>query len=139
MLLGVEAGDGRLQDAAKGDFVDLDKGVEVHVGEESHDELAVHTVRHAAVSRDGVAKVLNLEGTLETRSEEAAERSDERRKGGQGQGVQLHRRKRKREVGVRGEEEELRELVGAREEDGVDVALESSKDIGAKVLQVGLM
>lgn len=138
MLLGVEAGNGRLQDAAKGDFVDLDEGVEVHVGEEAHNELAVHTVRHAAVSWDRVAKVLNLEGALETRSEETAERSDERRKGGQGQGVQLHRRKREREVGARGEEEELRELPGAWEEDGVYVALQTSKDIGAKVLQVGL-
>lgn len=119
--------------------MNLDKGVEVHVGEEAHDELAVHTVRHAAVSWDRVAKVLNLEGALKTRSEEAAERSDERRKGGERQGVQLHRRKCERDIGVWWQEEELGELVGVREEDGIHVAFESRKDIGAKVLQVKSM
>lgn len=139
LLLGVEARNGRLQDAAQRDLVDLDKGVEVHVGEEAHDELAVHAVRHAAVAGDGVAKVLDLEGALEAGGEEAAKGSNERGKGGEGESVQLHRHKCQGEAGVGRQEEELRQLVGARQEDGVDVAFEAGEDVGAKVLRVGKM
>lgn len=45
----------------------------VEEGNGSHNELAVHAVRHSAVARNGVAKVFNLEGALETRGEEASE------------------------------------------------------------------
>lgn len=80
--------------------MNFNEGVEVHVSKKSHDELAIHSIRHAAVSRDRVAKVLNLESALEARSEEAAKGSNKRRKGGEGKGMQLHRRKRQGEVGV---------------------------------------
>ena len=52
--------------------------------------LAVHAVGHAAVARDGVAKVLDLEAALEARCEEAAEWRDDGRKHGQHHRVQLH-------------------------------------------------
>lgn len=48
----------------------------VDKGEEAHDELAVHAVSHATMSRDGVTKVLNVEGSLKSGSEETAKRSD---------------------------------------------------------------
>ena len=55
----------------------------IYTAEENSDVLAVHTVRHTAVSRDAVAKVLDVEGALEARGEEAAERGYERGKAGE--------------------------------------------------------
>jgi hypothetical protein len=117
--------------------VNFNEGVEVHVGKEAHDELAIHSIRHATVSRDRVAKVLDLESSLEARGEEAAKGSNERCKSSKGQGMQLHRRKRQGEAGVWWQEEELWELVGVRHEDGIDIAFEAAEDIGAEILQVG--
>jgi hypothetical protein len=117
--------------------VNLDECVEVHVGKEAHDELAIHAIGHATVSGDRVAKILDLESSLEARGEETAKGSNERCKSGKGQGMQLHRRKREGEAGVWWQEEELWELVGVRYEDGIDIAFEAAEDIGAKILQVG--
>lgn len=119
--------------------MNLNEGVEIHVSKEAHDELAIHSIRHATVSGDRVAKVFNLESALKAGGEEAAKGSNERRKGGQGQGMQLHRRKRQGEAGVWWQEEELWELEGVRHEDRVDIAFESSEDIGAEILQVKIM
>lgn len=52
--------------------------------------LAVHAVSHAAMARDGVAKVLDLEAALEAGSEEAAKGCDDRCKHRQHHGMQLH-------------------------------------------------
>ena len=43
------------------------------------DVLAVHSISHSPVSRDAVAEILDVKGTLKSRSKEAAEWSDERR------------------------------------------------------------
>jgi len=51
-LVGGETGDDVLHHAAQIHLVYRDEGVEVDVGEEAHDELAIHAVRHAAVARD---------------------------------------------------------------------------------------
>lgn len=58
-------------------MVNGNEGVVVHVGEETHDELAVHTVGNTAVTGDGVAEILDLEGALQTRGEETSEGSDQ--------------------------------------------------------------
>lgn len=47
------------------------KGPVVEVRKHGHDHLAVEAVRHAAVARDGVAKVLHFEGALEAARKEA--------------------------------------------------------------------
>jgi len=44
--------------------------------------LAVHSIGHSPVSRDTVTKVLDVEGTLESGSEEATEGCNERRENG---------------------------------------------------------
>ena len=36
----------------------------VHVGKETHDELAVHAISHTTMARNGITKVLDVEGTL---------------------------------------------------------------------------
>lgn len=82
LLFGRQAGNGRLQDAAQRDFVNLDEGVKVHVSEKAHDELAIHSIRHAAVSGNRVAKVFNLESALKAGGEEAAKGSNKRCKSG---------------------------------------------------------
>lgn len=57
---------------------------------ESRNHLAVHAVSHAAMTRNGVAKVLNLKPPLEARSKEAAEGRYDGRKHCQHHCVQLH-------------------------------------------------
>lgn len=66
LLLWAQASDGSLKDRSNIDLVKCNKSVVVHVREETHDELAVHAIRHAAVSWNRIAKVLNLEATLQT-------------------------------------------------------------------------
>lgn len=136
LLLNCEAGDGCLENVAQLDLVCGDEGVVVQESEETHDELAIHTICHAAVPGDGVAKVLDLEGALETRGKEAAEGSDERREGRENEGVKMHRGKRRRPMGVDRDEGYLGDLEGMREKNAVDVAFETGEDVGAEVLQI---
>lgn len=77
LLFWRQAGDGGLEYRAHADLVNRDEGVVVHVSEEAHDELAVHTISDTAVSGNRVAKVLDLECSLESGSEEPSEGSDE--------------------------------------------------------------
>jgi hypothetical protein len=63
----------------------------VDKGEEAHDELTVHAVGHAAVSRDRITEIFNVKSSLESGSEEATKRSDERGEGCKNQNVKLHR------------------------------------------------
>lgn len=107
----------------------------VHEGKAAHDELTVHAIGHAAVSGDGVTEVLDLEGALQARGEEAAEGRDQRGEGGQGHGVELHRLRGEAEV-AQGQEAAAaqREGVRVRLEDRVRVALEPREDVGAEVV-----
>ena len=111
-----------------------DEGVVVNVRKEPHDELAVHPVGDAAMAGDGVAEILDAKGALQAGCEEAAKGSDEGSKSGKGEAVEVNGGEGEGEVGVGGEEEELGELVGFDEEDGIEVALETSEDVGSEVL-----
>ncbi len=73
--------DRTLNNAPKRLLVDSNEAVIVHVGEEAHNELAVHAVSDSTVTGDRVAEILDLESALETRCEEATEWRD---KGGKG-------------------------------------------------------
>jgi hypothetical protein len=134
LLVHRQARDGELYHVTKLHLVDGDEGVVVDMREEAHDELAIHAVRHAAVTRDGLAKVLDLEGALEPRGEEATKRSDEGGKRREDERVELHRREAQRDVGVLREEEELREAVGLGDKDRIRYTLEAGEDVGAEVL-----
>lgn len=63
----------------------------VDKGEEAHYELAVHAVSHATVTRNGITKVLDVECSLKTGSEEPTKRRDERCEGRKDQDVELDR------------------------------------------------
>lgn len=65
LLLRREAGDCCLQDATHTGFVLGNEALIVHEAEETHDELTIHTICHATVSRNGVAEVLDIECALE--------------------------------------------------------------------------
>ncbi len=107
----------------------------VHVREEAHDELAVHAVRHATVAGDGMTEILNLERPLQARGKEASEGGDERREGGKHNRVDLYGRQGNAEVRViGGEEEEVWQVVGVWEKDGIGVALQSREDVGTEIL-----
>lgn len=60
------------------------------------------------MARDRVAKVLDLERSLEARGEEAAEWSDQRRKRGKNESVQLDGSDSKGDVRLLREEKEVR-------------------------------
>mmetsp|Transcript_6268 Transcript_6268/g.13755 ORF Transcript_6268/g.13755 Transcript_6268/m.13755 type:complete len:249 (+) Transcript_6268:625-1371(+) len=63
----------------------------VDVGVHGHQHLAVKAVSDASVAGDGVAKVLHLEGALETTGKEATKWCDDGGEDGEHHGVQLHR------------------------------------------------
>lgn len=81
---------GGLNDIPNTGLVHGNEAVVVHVGEESHDELAVHTVRNTTVARDRLAKVLDLERALKSGSEESTERRDQGGEGCENQDVELN-------------------------------------------------
>ena len=90
LLLWRQAGDGHFDDATDRGLVGSNEALVVHKGQRAHDELAVHAVGDAAVAWDRVAKVLDLEGSLDARRKKAAERRHQRRKSGENENVQLH-------------------------------------------------
>ena len=106
----------------------------VQVREEAHNELAVHAVRDATVARNGVAEILDLEGALEARCEEAAKGRDERGERGEVEGVEVHGRDGDAEVGADGEEGHVGKRVFPGDEDGVEVAFEAGEEVGSEVL-----
>lgn len=81
---------GGLDDVPNTGLVHGNEAVVVHVGEESHDELAVHTVRNTTVARDRFAEVLDLESALKSGSEESTERRDQGGEGCENQNVELN-------------------------------------------------
>lgn len=120
-------------------LVEIDLGLRnermvVDVGEEAHDELAVHAIGNTSMARDGVAKVLDLERALETRSKEATERRNERSERGPEEGVDLHGRHGDAEVRVGWEEQQLGRGPGLGDEHRVGLAVQTGKDVGAKVV-----
>lgn len=117
-----------------------DEALVIHEGEEAHDKLTIHAVRHTAVPRDAVAKVLDLERALQSASEEAAKGRYERGECCKDERVEMDWRK------GHGDGQEMVEgrgergkKVGAWEEDGVGCALETRENIGAEVLLAALM
>ena len=77
LLLDGQASDSGLDDASDGCLVYSNKARVVHESDGAHDELAVHPVSHTTVARNRVAEVLDLEGSLESGSEEASKWSDQ--------------------------------------------------------------
>ena len=130
LLLDCQACDGILNHASDRGLVLGDEALIIHEGEEAHDELAVHAVGDAAVAGDAVAKVLDLEGSLEAGGEEAAEGGDERGEGGEDHDVELHGRDPEGvgDVGPSGE------VIGVGGEDGVGGAFQPGPEVGAEVV-----
>jgi hypothetical protein len=134
LLVRREASDSGFEDRSGRCFVHSDEALVVHESEEAHDELTVHAVSHAAVTRDRVTEVLDVESALEARCEEATERRDERCESRHDKNVELHRRDTdgSRKVGpVRRDE---RQLVNVWDEDRVGVTFQASEDVGSQVV-----
>jgi len=66
LLFRREGRDSRLDHTSRACAIDGDEALVVHESEEPHDELAIHAISHTAVSGNRIAKVLNVEGTLQT-------------------------------------------------------------------------
>lgn len=133
LLLVSESGDGCFNHSTDCGVVHGDEARVVEEGDRAHDELAVHAVSHPTVTGDGVAKVLDLEGTLQARSEETTERRDEGGKGSEHNDVELHWH----DVEGSWNGETLGKEgngVVARDEDGVWSAFEARPDVCAQIV-----
>lgn len=110
------------------------KRLVVQVREEAHEELAVHSVRDSSVSGDGISKVLDLEGSLESRGKEASKGSHQRGKRRQNADVEVDRGG--REGGLVGElSEELGgDGVVLGDKDGVGDTSQVRKQVGSHIL-----
>lgn len=135
LLVHSQARDSSLQDTTQPDLVRGDERVIVHEGEEAHDELTVHAIGHTTMPGNGVAKVLDFEGALESRGKEAAERRNQRSECGKDHGVDLHWLHGQAELRVLREKEQLRKFVLVGQEHRVGLALQPSENVGTKVLR----
>lgn len=137
LLLVRKASDGSLNDAANSCVMRCDEAGVVEERNRAHDELTVEAISHAAVSRDRVTKVLDLECTLQARREETAKWRDERGKGSQDDHVELDRHNlelvRDREVGGDAFGDEWDGVV-LRDEDGIRLAREAGEDVCAEIV-----
>jgi len=105
--------------------------MEVHVGEKSHDKLAIHPVRNASMPRDAVTEILNVERALEARGKKPTKRRNQRSKGTENKNMTLHRRHGYCfEVG-----KPDRELIKVRDEDRIWRTFQTREDVRTKVLR----
>ncbi|KAH3685566.1 hypothetical protein WICPIJ_003467 [Wickerhamomyces pijperi] len=74
-----------------GELVPTEESLIVQIREGPHQELAIDTVGDPTMSRDGVAEIFHFERTLQTRGEEATERSNEGGETGQVQRMEIDR------------------------------------------------
>ena len=90
LLFHGKASDGCLDNSAEGYFVHCNEAVVVHVCKEAHDKLAIHAISDSTMPWDRIPKVLNFEGTLETRGKEAAEWCDKGGESSKNENMNLH-------------------------------------------------
>ena len=102
----------------------------IHVGEKSHDELTIHAIRDAAVTRDRFAKVLDLESPLQPGREEPTKRGNEGSKRGKGQDVELDRLN----VHYFIQASPCRKLIGLGDEDGIGGTFQAGPQIGPQIV-----
>lgn len=77
MLLGRKATDSSSEDRRDGDVGAANEGSVVDESKQPCEELAIHSVGHASMSRDAVTKVLDAKRSLESRGKESSEGSHE--------------------------------------------------------------
>lgn len=129
LLVNAETVDSGFHNITDGSLINSDEAVVVHEGEESHDELAIHAISDTTVARDRLAKVLDVEGALQTRGKESTERSNERGEGREAEDVELH--------GLNVEslvEAEHFEREWLRDESGVEGAFQAGQNIGSEII-----
>lgn len=80
-----------LQNLAQANVGGSNESLVVEVGKRAHQELAVKSVCNTAMTRNGVAKVLNAEGSLQSTSKESTKWSNQRGKSGKHSSVEVHR------------------------------------------------
>lgn len=129
LLVNGQAVDRGLDDITNGNLINSDKAVVVHEGKETHDELAIHAIGDTTVTRNRLAKVLDVEGALQTRGKESTERSNERGKSSESEDVELH--------GLNVEslvDAEQFEGEGLGDKSRVQGAFQASQDVRSKVI-----
>jgi hypothetical protein len=119
-------------ETTKGYFVYRDEAVIIHVCKESHNKLAIHAVRNSTVPRNRVSKVLNLEGTFETRGKETTEWGNQGGERSKYEDMNLH--------GCHIEGLDVREpdwkVVEVRNEDGIRCTFKTRPNVRAQILLI---
>jgi len=90
LFLNGQACNGSFDNTSHACFVHGNEALVVHVGKETHDELAVHSVSDASMARNAVSKILDLERPLKAGGEEATKWCDERCECCEDKDVELH-------------------------------------------------
>ena len=135
LLVDGEFGNDSFHDAAdSGPTHSADEGVIVNIGKETHDKLAVHAVGNAAVAGDRVAKVLELEGTFESRGKKTSKRGNDGSEGSPKEGMNLYRGHGDAKDCTGWEKKELGSCVSLGNENWVGLAFQSSKDCRAQIV-----
>ena len=81
LLFSSQSGNSHLNNTTDIGLVSSNETLVVHVGQCAHNELAIHTIRHATMTGDRMAKVLDLESPFDAGCKETTEGSDQRGKG----------------------------------------------------------
>lgn len=120
-------------------FVDSNKALVVHEGEETHDKLTIHTIGDTAVAGNGFAKIFDFERAFEAGGEEATKGCDEGGEGCENQDVELHRGDMHGRGDVEGEGERYvgkkrGNRIGLVNEDRVGRARKTGENVRAEVL-----
>jgi len=92
LLLNREATDDRLKYGADGNVMLANEAAIIDVDKHAHQELAIHSIRHTAMSWNAVSKVLDIESALETRGEKATKWCNQRSEASHEQQMELIRR-----------------------------------------------
>jgi len=84
-----EPTDDRLENGADCDSVFPDQTAVIHVGENAHQKLAVHSISHSSMPGNAVAKIFHVERPLKPGGKKATEWGDKGRKNGHDENVQV--------------------------------------------------
>ena len=122
--------DGGLNDVPHAGLVNSNEAVIIHVGEKSHDELAIHAIRNTTMAGNRLAKILDLESPLESRGKESTKRCDQRGERCENQDMQLDGLD--IECGIAAGK--VRDVIWLRNKGGVGRAFQSGQHVGSEVV-----
>ena len=102
----------------------------VHVGEKSHNKLAIHPIRDTTVAGNRLAKVLDLKSPLESRGKETTKWCNQRSERRENQNMKLNRL----DPECRTNSEPIGDVVWLRDKRRVWRALQPGQNVGTEII-----